>query len=175
MEVRTPVSNQQARTLAAAGIGGVLLLWCAVSYGGLISTIILPSPTDVLAAFPVLHFEEALVRSALASLYRVGMGFLLSGLVAIPLGLLMGTFPAVKHVIAPLVVHLASPGCSLTGQVFGARQNEIYLYSQPRQVRSVHREAGWSARSIHEHAIPSMRQFLTGPEDSSQAIGWDPI
>jgi NitT/TauT family transport system permease protein len=103
MEVRTPVSNTQARTLAVAGIGGMLLLWCAISYGGLISTIILPSPTDVLAAFPVLHFEEALVRSALASLYRVGLGFLLSGLVAIPLGLLMGTFPPIKHVIAPLV------------------------------------------------------------------------
>ena len=31
------------------------------------------------------------------------MGFVLSGLVAIPLGLLMGTFPAVRHFLSPLV------------------------------------------------------------------------
>jgi NitT/TauT family transport system permease protein len=53
-------------------------------------------------AFPVLHFEEALVRSAGWSLYRVTMGFVLSALVAIPLGLLMGTFPPVKRFFAPL-------------------------------------------------------------------------
>jgi ABC-type nitrate/sulfonate/bicarbonate transport system permease component len=65
--------------------------------------VILPSPTEVLRAFPVLHFQEALVRSAGWSLYRVTMGFLLSAVVAIPLGLLMGTFPAVKHFLSPLV------------------------------------------------------------------------
>ena len=78
--------------------------------------------------------------------------------------------------VAPLAVYLLSDLASaITGQVFGVRQNEIYLYNQPRQARSVHREAGWSARGIHEHAIPAMRQFFTGPEDSSQVIGWDPI
>jgi len=78
-------------------------LWCVLSYGGLVPRIILPSPTDVVRAFPVLHFEEALVRSAIASLYRVFAGFLLSALVAIPLGLLMGTFPKVKHFFAPVL------------------------------------------------------------------------
>ena len=66
-------------------------------------TAILPSPTEVLRAIPYLHFEEALVRSALASLYRVAMGFLLAAAVAIPLGLLMGTFPPVKQFFKPLL------------------------------------------------------------------------
>jgi NitT/TauT family transport system permease protein len=57
----------------------------------------------VLRAFPVLHFEEALVRSAGFSLFRVGMGFLLAAVVAIPLGLLMGTFPPVKAFFAPIL------------------------------------------------------------------------
>jgi NitT/TauT family transport system permease protein len=65
--------------------------------------VILPTPTEVLKAFPVLHFQEALVRSAGYSLYRVTMGFLLSAAVAIPLGILMGTFPAVKHFFSPLI------------------------------------------------------------------------
>ena len=65
--------------------------------------VILPSPTDVVKAFPVLHFEEALVRSAGACFYRVMMGFLLAAAVAIPLGLLMGTYPPVKHFFAPIL------------------------------------------------------------------------
>ena len=103
MEVREPVPQRRARALALAGLLSFLGVWCVLSYADIIPTVILPSPTEVLRAFPVLHFEEALVRSAGWSLYRVGMGFILAALVAIPLGLLMGTFPAVKHFLAPLV------------------------------------------------------------------------
>jgi len=103
MEVREPVPERKARLLALAGVGAFLGVWCILSYGDLIPTVILPSPTEVVRAFPVLHFEEALVRSAGWSLYRVSMGFLLSAVVAIPLGLLMGTFPPVKHFLSPLV------------------------------------------------------------------------
>jgi NitT/TauT family transport system permease protein len=103
MEVRTEVTQRKARLLALAGLLSFLAIWCVLSYTALVPTVILPSPTEVVRAFPVLHFEEALVRSAGWSLYRVGMGFLLSALVAIPLGLLMGTFPAVKHFLSPLV------------------------------------------------------------------------
>ncbi len=103
MNVREPIRNSTARMLALAGVGVFLAVWCALSYGGLVERIILPSPTDVVRAFPVLHFQEALVRSAGASFYRVMMGFLLAAAVAIPLGLLMGTFPAVKHFFAPML------------------------------------------------------------------------
>ena len=103
MNVREPVRNRTARLLALSGVGVFLAAWCVLSYGGLVPRIILPSPTDVLRAFPVLHFEEALVRSAGASFYRVMMGFFLAAAVAIPLGLVMGTFPAVKHFFAPML------------------------------------------------------------------------
>ncbi len=103
MDVRGAVARQRARTLGLVGLGTFLGGWCALSYGGIIPLVILPSPTEVLKAFPVLHFEEALVRSALASLYRVVMGFVLSAAVAIPLGLVMGTFPPIKHFFAPVL------------------------------------------------------------------------
>ena len=103
MNPREAVPQRKARGLALAGLLSFLAIWCVLSYTGLVPTVILPSPTEVIRAFPVLHFEEALVRSAGWSLYRVGMGFVLSALVAIPLGLLMGTFPAVKHFLSPLV------------------------------------------------------------------------
>jgi NitT/TauT family transport system permease protein len=103
MEVRAAITNHKARSLAFMGLVAFFGAWCALSYGGLVPRIILPSPSDVLRAFPVLHFEEALVRSALASLYRVSMGFLLSAVVSIPLGLVMGTFPVLKHFFSPVL------------------------------------------------------------------------
>ena len=103
MEVRGFVTDRKKRSLALSGLLTFFGLWCVLTYAGLVPRIILPSPTDVLRAFPVLHFEEALVRSAIASLYRVFAGFLLSAMVAIPLGLLMGTFPQVKHFFAPVL------------------------------------------------------------------------
>ena len=103
MDVRGAVSNRQPRGIALAGIAFFLGAWCVLSYGGIISLVILPSPTEVAKAIPYLHFEEALVRSAVASLYRVAMGFGLSAVVAIPLGILMGTFPPVKQFFAPIL------------------------------------------------------------------------
>jgi NitT/TauT family transport system permease protein len=103
MEVREPVSRERRRTLAITGVAAFLGAWVVLSYTGLVPDVILPTPTEVLKAFPVLHFQEALVRSAGYSLYRVTMGFLLSAAVAIPLGILMGTFPAVKHFFSPLI------------------------------------------------------------------------
>ena len=103
MDVREPITRHRARVLALGGVLTFFAVWCVLSYANVVPTVILPTPTEVLRAFPVLHFQEALVRSIGGSLYRVYMGFLLAALVAIPLGLLMGTFPAVRHFLSPLV------------------------------------------------------------------------
>jgi len=103
VEIREAVPHRRARSLALAGVAFFFGLWCLLSYAGLVPDVILPSPTEVVRAFPVLHFEEALVRSAGWSLYRVTMGFLLAAAVAIPLGILMGTFPPIRHFFAPIL------------------------------------------------------------------------
>jgi NitT/TauT family transport system permease protein len=103
MDVRGPIGRGSGRKLAAAGVLTFVGAWCALSYGGIVPSVILPSPTDVLQAFPVLHFEEALVRSAVASFYRVTMGFLLAAAVAIPLGIWMGTYPPVQSFFFPML------------------------------------------------------------------------
>jgi NitT/TauT family transport system permease protein len=103
MKVREPITHRTAQLLALAGLLTFLAVWCVLSYADIVPSVILPSPTEVLRAFPVLHFEEALVRSALRSLYRVMAGFALSAVVAIPMGLVMGTFPAIKAFFTPLV------------------------------------------------------------------------
>src|SRR5580693_6530449 len=77
---------------------------------------------------------------------------------------------------APLAVFLASDAASgVTGQVFGTRMNEIYLFSSPRPVRIVHSADGWTPETIAQHAIPAVRAAFMPLDTSEQAFPWDPV
>jgi NAD(P)-dependent dehydrogenase (short-subunit alcohol dehydrogenase family) len=77
---------------------------------------------------------------------------------------------------APLAVFLASDAAKdVTGQVFGTRMNEIYLFSSPRPIRIVHRADGWTPETIAQHAIPAMRSAFMPLDTSEQAFPWDPV
>ncbi len=77
---------------------------------------------------------------------------------------------------APLAVFLASDAASaFTGQVFATRYNEIFLMSQSRPIRSVHRSEGWTPASIAEHAGPALRPSLLPLDRSQDVFSWDPV
>lgn len=78
--------------------------------------------------------------------------------------------------VAPLAVFLATDDAKdVTGQVFAVRANEIFLMSQSRPLRSVHRPEGWTPRSVAKHAIPAMKANFYGPDMSKDVFSWDPI
>jgi NAD(P)-dependent dehydrogenase (short-subunit alcohol dehydrogenase family) len=78
--------------------------------------------------------------------------------------------------IAPLAVYLASDAAKdVTGQIFAVRANEIFLMSQSRPLRSVHRAEGWTPESIAEVAIPAMRAQFYALDRSQDVFSWDPI
>ncbi len=78
--------------------------------------------------------------------------------------------------IAPMAVFLASEAAAgVNAQIFGVRANEIYLFSQPRVIRSVHRSEGWTPEAIAEHAIPAMRSSFFENLSGAALTTWDPI
>jgi len=78
--------------------------------------------------------------------------------------------------VAPMAVYLASDASSaVTGQIFAVRANEIMLMSQPRPLRSVHHDGGWTPQAIAEVAIPAMQRHFYPLERSPDVISWDPI
>lgn len=78
--------------------------------------------------------------------------------------------------IAPLAVCLASDAASDTnGQVFAVRNNEIFLMSQPRPMRSVHRSEGWSPETVLNHALPALKASYYPLDRSGDVFTWDPI
>ena len=77
---------------------------------------------------------------------------------------------------APLAVYLSSDAAkAVTGQVFGTRMHELYLFSSPRPIRIVHREDGWTPESIAEHAMPALRAAFMPLDTSEQVFPWDPV
>ncbi len=82
----------------------------------------------------------------------------------------------VPEKVAPFVVALCAEGArDVSGQVFGVRNNEIYLFSQPRPVRNAHRSEGWTPQSILDSALPMLRPGFYGLDRSADVFTWDPV
>lgn len=78
--------------------------------------------------------------------------------------------------IAPLVAFLASDlSKDITNQIFAVRKNELFLFSKPRPVRSVHRSDGWTAQSIADDFIPAVNTDLAPLIRSPELFSWDPV
>jgi NAD(P)-dependent dehydrogenase (short-subunit alcohol dehydrogenase family) len=78
--------------------------------------------------------------------------------------------------IAPLAVYLVSDAASdVTGQIFAVRANEIFLMSQSRPLRSVHRAEGWTPETIGSHAIPALKASFHPLDRSQDVFSWDPL
>lgn len=82
----------------------------------------------------------------------------------------------VPEKVAPFVVALcAEEARDVTGQVFGVRNNEIYLFSQPRPIRTAHRGEGWTPETVLETALPTLRADFYGLDRSGDVFTWDPV
>ena len=78
--------------------------------------------------------------------------------------------------IAPMAVFLASEAArEVSGQIFAVRANEIFLMSQPRPLRGIHRGEGWTPQTIAEHALPALKSGFYPLETSGEVFSWDPV
>lgn len=77
---------------------------------------------------------------------------------------------------APLAVFLASDAAKeVSGQIFAARHNELFLFSQPRPIRSTHSAGGWTPETIAETALPALRSHFLPLDRSGDVFSWDPV
>ena len=78
--------------------------------------------------------------------------------------------------IAPLVVYL---GCDradgISGQIFSVRNNEIYLFNQPRPIRTLHRSDGWTPEKLDAQLKGAFAPSFTPLDRSGDVFSWDPV
>ncbi len=78
--------------------------------------------------------------------------------------------------IAVAAVWLASDATKeINGQIFAVRKNEIFLMSQHRPFRSVHRGEGWTAETLVEQALPAFKPSLVPLDVTTDVFTWLPI
>jgi NitT/TauT family transport system permease protein len=109
LRVRRELPEMNALGLTLGFVALLLAGWWLATRGQtvedrLLPPLILPSPAEVLKAFPGLHFDQGLVRSAVTSFTRVTLGFSLAVIVALPLGIYMATFPPIAAFFRPLAL-----------------------------------------------------------------------
>jgi NAD(P)-dependent dehydrogenase (short-subunit alcohol dehydrogenase family) len=79
------------------------------------------------------------------------------------------------QLIAPMVAYLASDDASdVSGQIFGIRGKEIFLFSQPRPIRSAYNAEGWTVESL-AGLKQSFKSDFTPVQTSADLFNWDPL
>ena len=102
MKIRGWMSQRSYWALAVLGLAIPLGAWTALAALGTVNRVFLPSPYDVIHRVSVWFNDDDLLSDIGISFFRVVVGWALSALMAIPLGLLIGTFRAVQALLEPL-------------------------------------------------------------------------
>ena len=78
--------------------------------------------------------------------------------------------------IGPFCAALCSDGAAnVSGQVFGVRNNEIYLFSQARPIRTAHTAEGWTPETICDRVFPQFANDFYPLHKSGDVFTWDPV
>lgn len=100
--IRGELPRRSVWLLGAAGLLAPFILWWAWTALGLADPLFLPSPLAMLERIGRWWSAEGLLQDIGISVYRVMAGFVLSALLAVPLGLYMGTYRPLQAALEPL-------------------------------------------------------------------------
>ncbi len=100
--IRGHLSRRTYLMFALVGMLLPLAVWWGVSVSGWMDKVFMPTPADVLSRTYHWFMDDDLMHDVWISTYRVIAGFSLSAVLAIPLGLMIGTYRPVQAMLEPL-------------------------------------------------------------------------
>jgi NitT/TauT family transport system permease protein len=100
---RASISRRAHAAFVVAGLSLLFGGWVFIERYELLPHDFFPGPADVFHAAVTMFGKERFHLHVLASVARVGTAFLVSAILAIPLGLLMSSFRPIRGVFEPLV------------------------------------------------------------------------
>jgi len=106
MKIEKEVSRLDYPILAILGVLLSLVVWSLLTYTGIVKPLFLPTPTEVINAIIRLFTQFDFLSDVLVSIYRILIGFLISVIIAVPLGILLGTIRQVEALLEPIVAFI---------------------------------------------------------------------
>ncbi len=106
--IRRPISHRTMLLLSLLSWGVVLAVWVGLTFWDILPPFSLPRPSGVLKALVRLWVDYDLLGNVLQSWWRIAQAFIWSAAVAIPLGLLMASFPWVHNLVNPVAAPMRS-------------------------------------------------------------------
>jgi len=108
LEIRRDVSRRTQVVLAFVSWALVVLAWYLLTLWKVLPPFSVPDPVGVLRAFVRLWTEYDLALNVFHSWWRIAQAFFWSALIAIPLGLLMGSFRWLHDLVNPVAAPMRS-------------------------------------------------------------------
>lgn len=81
----------------------IMLVWCIVTYGGYVSPLFIPSPTQVWNNIVAMFLDGSLKEHCLVSTKRVMVGWFWSAIAALPIGMLMARSKKFAAIFQPII------------------------------------------------------------------------
>ncbi len=101
---QTPIPRSHYAIIAIGSVGLLFGLWALLSYGGFVQpAYFLPTPTEVLGSAVRMIVDGSLIENAWASISVIITGWALAAVLAVPLGILMGSFKFFEALFEPVV------------------------------------------------------------------------
>ncbi len=101
---QTPMPRSHYTAVAAGSVALLFGIWALLSYGGLVHpSYFLPTPTEVLSSAVRMALDGTLAENAWASISVIMVGWALAALLAVPFGILMGSFKFFEALFEPVV------------------------------------------------------------------------
>ena len=106
--IRKEVPATVRWTLATLSWVVVIGVWAILTHWEFVNRFSVPTPLEVVKAFPALWKDSELLRNVALSWWRIGQAFFWCAVVAIPLGLLMASFRWVHDFVNPVAAPMRS-------------------------------------------------------------------
>jgi NitT/TauT family transport system permease protein len=103
LELRSEIPARIYWGAGAAFFALVLILWLLLTSFGLVPALFLPGPQAVWREFIRQVSTGILLQDASASLYRIMLGWIISTLFAVPIGIMMGNFKFFEGMLEPFI------------------------------------------------------------------------
>ena len=102
-QIRKDIPKSLGNTISILAFGSLIFAWFYGSNFTDISAVFLPAPQSVFSSLIACAQDGSLWRDIGISCYRVFMGFLISVLIGVPIGILAGTYKLVSAITRPII------------------------------------------------------------------------